>query len=114
VKNISRVVACVLLAGFLLSACAGPVNYLYGSWRSSSQQPVTLEFRQGGQLLISSQGLTSEAVFEITGNNQDTMLLMPDKDAPVDQANKYQFSISSDTLTLIDSSGAPQSFARIK
>ena len=112
-KNLVRVLVIGLLAGVLLSACAGPVNNLYGSWRSSDQPALTLEFRQDGSLLMTSQGMTQDAIFEMTGDNKDTVLLKATKDTPADQGNPMTFTISGDTLTLMVS-GQPQTFTRLK
>lgn len=114
-KNLVKVLVIGLLAGILLSACAGQVYDLYGTWRSAdpTQASLTLEFRQDGQLLMTSQGMTQDAVFEVTGDNKDTLLLKPTKDTPADQGNPLTFTISGDTLTLVVS-GQPQAFTRLK
>ncbi len=114
-KILLRVVLIGLLAGVLLSACAGQGNSLYGTWRSTdkTQTGLTLEFRQDGQLLMTSQGMTQEAVYELTGDNKDTLLLKASKDTPAAQGNPLAFSISGDTLTL-KISGSDQTFTRLK
>ena len=113
-KNLSRVIVFVLLAGLLLSACAGPVNYLYGSWRSSASSPQTVEILQDGRYLTSSQGVTVEEFYQVTGENQDTLMIRPTKDAPLDQAVSEKFTITGDTLTITDSTGTITSYARLK
>jgi len=114
-KNLLKVLVIGLLAGLLLSACAGPVNNLYGSWRSkdTTQPSLTLEFRQDGHMLESGQGMTQDILYEVTGDKKDTLLITVTKDTPASQASSLAFAISGDTLTLTIS-GQPQEFTRLK
>jgi hypothetical protein len=118
-KNLLRVLVMALLAGALLSACAGQANNLIGSWRTTTtaataaQPSVTLEFRQDGHLLEASQGMTQDIIYEISADKNDTLLIKPTKDTPASQASSIGFAITGDTLTLTIS-GAPQKFTRLK
>jgi hypothetical protein len=114
-KNLLRVLAITLLAGVLLSACAGPVNNLYGSWRTTdpAQPAQTYEFRQDGSVLESQQGVIIEEIFEITGDNQGTMVFKAARDIPTNQGRLATFSLNGDTLILTNSSQT-LTFARLK
>jgi hypothetical protein len=115
-KNVLRILVTALLAGMLITACAGPANTLLGSWRSAAtaQQPAqTLEFRQDGSLVRSSQGMTVDFVYQLTGDNLDTLLVKTTKDAPASQDTSLKFTINGDTL-ILDASGQTQNYTRLK
>lgn len=119
-KNMLRILIFVILlaalaflAVLMVTGRAGPmINNLYGSWRST-QSGLTLDFRQDGRLMMTNQGVTQDAVFELTGAANDTLVVKPNKDVPTAQGSSLTFTLYGDTLTLIVQ-GQPQAFTRQK
>lgn len=112
-----RVLTLVLFAAALLSACANPAYTLYGTWRSTdtTNAALTLEFKQDGHVLETSQGLTQNALFTLSGPNLDTLEIKPTADTADAQITKLPFYVSGDTLTLaVSGQPNPITFTRLK
>ena len=110
-----RVISLLIIAAALLSACANPVYPLYGAWRATDQTGLTLDFKQNGHVLETSQGLTQDALFELTGDNLTTLVIKPNKDSADAQVTQLGYLVQGDTLTLAVSGQAqPLVFTRLK
>jgi len=110
-----RVLLLVFLALALLSACANPAYTLYGAWRSTDPaNPITLDFKQDGHVLETSQGITQNALFELTGDNLATIVIKPTKDTAA-QATSLTYLVQGSTLSLLAAGQTqPMVFTRLK
>jgi hypothetical protein len=114
-----RGIAILFLTAVLLSACANPVYTLYGTWRSADPSAagggLTLEFRQDGHLMEINQGLTQEALFELKGDNLETIVIKPKQDSTGSGVTELNYRVDGDQLLLaVPGSPQPLTFTRLK